>query len=70
MLTVEFKFHRVLRERLFREIEAEREWLGVGSATTLDEYKAHSGRIRGLSDAADMAYALEKELTGRTPEDI
>lgn len=56
------KLHKKLVEQVSEEIEKQKDHLASGTAEDFAEYKARCGRIRGLTDALNIAEKIAKDM--------
>jgi hypothetical protein len=56
------RFQKALTERIVEARNARIESIGMGMATTFDEYKRQSGTVQGFNETLQMIEDIEREL--------
>ena len=62
MGTYDLLLYRMLKERIDEELQTRIDTLSSGSVQTLEEYKAQTGYIKGLTDALVIAQEVNDKL--------
>ena len=63
-MNLDLQFYRELKESLSAIIEQYASEVATGKASSYDDYKHRTGRIRGIMDALDLAETINQRMIG------